>query len=101
VLTLIYLRKLFKNKEDCDNSIITDDDKFFDSHKCRNNNLARVHAQMAACYAAKAIPTPVPFTHNPTPAPPCELILPPPPPAPQLKPKPAVPACAESHVPSD
>ncbi|KAG2125265.1 hypothetical protein BD769DRAFT_1737475 [Suillus cothurnatus] len=40
--------KLFKNKEGRDNSSNRDDDKFSGSRKGRDNDLARVHAQMAA-----------------------------------------------------
>ncbi|KAG1795446.1 uncharacterized protein HD556DRAFT_1442302 [Suillus plorans] len=99
--------KLFKNEEGHDNSSTRDDDKISGSCKGGDNDLARVHAQMTAHHTAKAISTP------PTPAPLCEPTSPPPrkpasPPPHEPtrtrtppKPKPAVPARAELHVPSD
>ncbi|KAG1846636.1 hypothetical protein F4604DRAFT_1936308 [Suillus subluteus] len=95
--------KLFKNEEGRDNSSTRDYDKISGSREGRDNDIARVRAQMAARRAAKAIPTPVPSIREPTPAPPCEVTPPPPspPPAPQPKPKPAVHVRAESHAPRD
>lgn len=75
--------KLFKNEEGRDSNSTRDDDKTSGSHKGRDNDLARVHAQMAARRAAKAVPTPAP-PREPTPAPPAFS-----------------PARTESHAPSD
>ncbi|KAG2029461.1 hypothetical protein BDR03DRAFT_1018347, partial [Suillus americanus] len=79
--------KLFKNEEGRDGNNVEESQK---TTLCegRDNDLARVHTQMAARCAAKAIPTPVLFTHEPTPAPSTHELTPPPP------------ACEPSPVPS-
>src|SRR6267154_214053 len=96
---LIYLRKLFKNEEGRDSNSTRDDDKPTSSREGRDNDLARVRAQMAARRAAKAVPTPVtreatpvPSTREATPAPPRDPSPAPAPPAPKPKPKLIVPA---------
>jgi hypothetical protein len=76
---MIFLSKLFKNEEGRDSNTITEGDKPSSSRKGRDNDLARVRAQMAARRAAKAIPTPVPSTREQTPAPPAREPTPPPP----------------------
>ncbi|KAG1763509.1 hypothetical protein EV702DRAFT_1272533 [Suillus placidus] len=98
--------KLFKNEEgrDCNNT--EECEKTTSSHEGRDNDLARVRAQMAARRAAKAIPTPLLSTHEPTPAPstreptPAPLVRNPTPPPPAREPTPPPPAREPSPAPS-
>lgn len=76
---MIFLRKLFKNEEGRDSNTIAEGDKPSSSREGRDNDLARLRAQMAARRAAKAIPTPVPSTREQTPAPSAREPTPPPP----------------------
>ncbi|KAG2067993.1 hypothetical protein BDR04DRAFT_1158352 [Suillus decipiens] len=121
--------KLFKNEEGHDSNGTQDDNRVSSSRKDRDNDLARVHVQMAACHAAKAAlahpPSPPPSVSPPPhprksmPAHPSEPTpyhksTPVPPPTPRPVPAPRqvsprklpapsapAPACAESPTPSD
>ncbi|KAG0693331.1 hypothetical protein DFH29DRAFT_1039774 [Suillus ampliporus] len=83
--------KLFKNEEGRDINRTQDDDRVSGSREDRDNNLARVRAQMAARHAAKAAPTRLP---SPLPS-----LSPPPPPHESTPARPSEPTPSRDSTP--